>query len=144
MVRRDASLNELYDLPYGWRAERATPSARWERIKNNPFPSFAENGYYLEDAVWLSEYVSDINPPDAELRESLSVGEYVKLVFRFADEESKRLDNQCERMWVKVTAHNDDGNYVGTVENDPQHEAARYGDVVHFHPLQVADILVDD
>ena len=144
MIHRDDSLNELHDLPYGWRAERETQSAKWKRYKNNQYPSFAENGYYLEDALWLSQYLADINPPDADVRENLTVGDYVKLVFRFADEESGREDNQCERMWVQVTGADDNGSYVGTIENDPHHESARYGDTVCFHPLNVADISADD
>jgi hypothetical protein len=144
MIRRDDLLNELYDLPYGWRAERATPSSKWKRSKNNPYPSFAENGFYLEDAVWLSQYLSDINPPDARVRENLMVGNYVKLVFRFADEQSDREDNQCERMWVQVTGYDNDGNYIGTIENDPHHDTARYGDIVYFHPLHVADLSTEE
>ncbi len=66
IVNRDASLAELHDLPYGWRAERTSTSAQWTRHKDHPFPAFAENGYYLEDAVWLSEYLPDITPPDAK------------------------------------------------------------------------------
>ena len=33
MVRRDATLHELADLPQGWRAWRACPSAPWQRGK---------------------------------------------------------------------------------------------------------------
>jgi hypothetical protein len=93
--------------------------------------------------VWLSQYLSDIKPPDAEVRDNLAAGQYVKLVFRFAEESSEREDYQCERMWVQVTGRDDDGHYVGTIENDPHHEAARYKDVVSFHPLHVADIDTD-
>lgn len=144
IVRLDGSVMELHDLPYGWAAERATPTARWRRFKNTPFASYEENGYYLEDALWLSEYLADINPPDQETRENLKVGEYVKLVFRFADEESDRKDGQCERMWVQVTGCDNQGYYVGRLENDPHHGDVANGDTIHFHPLHVADINVDD
>lgn len=140
IVCRDASLAELHDLPYGWRAERASISSEWIRSKNLPFPTFADNGYYLEDAVWLSQFLPDIKPPNEGIRENLSVGEYVKLVFRFAAEESDRHYNECERMWVAITEQNDDGHYHGTIENDPHHEAAKCGDSLVFHPLHVADI----
>jgi hypothetical protein len=142
IVARDATLAELHDLPYGWRAERTSTSQPWTRHKDHPFPTFADNGYYLEDAVWLSEYLPDITPPEADVRENLSVGQYVKLVFRFAAEDSDREDNECERMWVIVTGQDDDGYFLGTIENDPHHDAAKYGDALTFHSLHVA--AVDD
>jgi hypothetical protein len=138
MVDRDASVTALHDLPCGWRAERASAMAQWTRFLDHPFPTFAENGYYLEDAVWLSQTLKDIVPPDAHVRENLVVGQYVKLVFRFAAEDAERQDDECERMWVVVTDLDDDGSYRGTIENDPFHDAARLGDTVAFHPVHVA------
>ncbi len=141
MINRDHTLTELHDLfPYGWCAERDVLGGQWKRYKDNSFPSYEENGFYLEDAVWLSQYLSNLSPPDAETRENLSVGQYVKLVFRFAPEDGEREDNQCERMWVRVTGYDDDGNYTGTIENDPYHDAAKYGDTISFHSLHVAEI----
>jgi uncharacterized protein YegJ (DUF2314 family) len=67
----------------------------------------------------------------------------VKLIFRFADENADREDGQCERMWVEITGFDEDGYFVGTIENDPHHTADEYGDVVSFHPLQIAEIYVD-
>ena len=49
----DPSIEGLCDLPYGWAAERKSRRHKWQRYKNNPFPSFEEDGYYLEDAVCL-------------------------------------------------------------------------------------------
>ena len=69
---------------------------------------------------------------------------FVKLVFRFADETDDREDGQCERMWVKITGFDDDGYFVGTIENDPQHDATKYGEILSFHPLHVAEIYVDE
>ena len=138
VVDRDASLKELHDLPYGWRAERTSTSTPWTRHRNHPFPNFADNGYYLEDAMWLSEFLPDIDPPDEDFRENLPVGQYVKLVFRFADEDSERQDNECERMWVVVAEQDDDGHYHGSIDNDPHHDAAKCGDSLVFHPLHVA------
>lgn len=140
ILRLDQSLAKLHDLPYGWAAERLSAKAKWRRFKNTPFPSFPENGYYLEDAVWLSEFLPDINPPDENVRENLVVGDYVKLIFRFAAEDSERRDGECERIWVQLTGHDDDGNYLGTIENDPYHQAAALGDTIHFHPLHVAHV----
>ena len=86
MIDLDSTLKELHDLPYGWLAERDGVGDEWRKQKNNPLPSFSEDGYYLEDAVWLSEFLADINPPKDAVRESLSPGQYVKIVFRFAEE----------------------------------------------------------
>ncbi len=144
LIYRDHSLEELHDLPYGWRAERSKPLGQWRRFKNHPFSTFPEHGYYLEDAVWLSQYLLDIHPPEAEIRESLEPGQFVKLIFRFASEDSERADGECERIWVQVMKMDDDGNYTGTIENDPHHEAAKFKDIVHFHPLHVADLYIDE
>ena len=134
-------LADLHDLPYGWSAQWNAGAGNWERFKDHPFPSFAEQGYYLEDAIWLAQYLTDIRPPPAEVREQLAIGTCVKLVFRFAAEDDARGDGQCERMWVQVTGIDEvEGCYTGSIENDPQHTAARYGDLVVFHPLHVADL----
>jgi hypothetical protein len=143
VVKLDDSVESLHDLPYGWAAERSSPGSQWQRFKNTPFPSYSENGFYLEDAVWLSEYRDDISPPSEEECEGLDVGDIVKLIFRFADENADREDGQCERIWVEITGFDEDGYFIGTIENDPHHTAAEYGDVVSFHPLQIAEIYVD-
>lgn len=140
MVDRDPAVVELHDLPYGWSAERPDSSTDWQRFIDHPFPTFDENGYYLEDAVWLSDYMSDINPPPADVRENLTTGDYVKLIFRFAAEAAERKDLECEWMWVRVIETEEDGNYVGVLDNQPNHDAARLGDAMHFHPLHVAAI----
>lgn len=36
MIARDATLLEVHDLPYAWRATAESP---WMREKNNPFPT---------------------------------------------------------------------------------------------------------
>lgn len=142
MIARDATLNELHDLPDGWRASRASAKKPWKRQKNNPFPTYSENDYYIEDAVWMAQYRDDVRPPSEELRDNLEVGTYVKLLFRFAAEDSERRDKQTERMWVLVTDIDEDGNYIGTLENDPHHSnTLACGDTIHFHPLHVMEIL---
>lgn len=107
---------------------------------NYPFPRFANNGYYLEDAIWPPESLSDINPPDEDIRDDLEIGQRVKLVFRFAAEDADRQDNECERIWVEVTAKHADGRYEGTIEDVPHHDAAKCGDSLVFHPHHVAEI----
>src|SRR6516164_8705861 len=79
IIGREPSLTQLHDLPCGWRATRRSVDAPWAREKNNPFPTYDENGYYLEDAVWMSQYRDDVNLPAEEIRGNLAVGTYVKL-----------------------------------------------------------------
>lgn len=142
IIARDTSLAEISDLPYGWRAVRTSGESSWTREKNNPFPTYVENGYYLEDAVWLSQYRDDVDLPPAALRNNLSVCTYVKLLFRFAFEDAEREGNQTERMWVLMTEGDGEGNYIGTLENDPNHSGMlTCGDIVYFHPFHVMEIL---
>ncbi|GAB5406361.1 MAG: hypothetical protein Aurels2KO_45920 [Aureliella sp.] len=144
MVTRDNSLVELHDLPCGWRATRLAMDAPWRRDKNNPFPTYEEHGYYLEDALWMAEYRDDVNPPPEDIRENLEVGSHVKLLFRFADEDAPRKDCDTERMWVLISEIDEDENYVGVLDNDPHHgQTLKCGDMVHFHPLHVMETLAD-
>lgn len=104
-----------------------------------------ENGYYLEDAVWMAQYRDDVQPPPEEIRESLSVGAYVKLLFRFTAEDAERADGQIERMWVLITDIDEDDNYVGALQNDPHHaDTLACGDRIRFHPIHVMAILDED
>ena len=142
MIARDPTLNKLHDLPNGWQAFRSSATKPWKRQKNHPFPTYSENGYYLEDAIWMAQYRDDVRPPSEELRGNLKVGTYVKLLFRFAAEDANRRDKQTERMWVLITEVDEDGNYIGTLEHDPHHSnTLTCGDTIHFHPLHVMEIL---
>jgi hypothetical protein len=144
MVGGDPSLVQLHDLPHGWCATRRSVDAPWAREKNHPFPTYEASGYYLEDALWMSQYRDDVNPPAEEIRDNLAVGTYVKLLFRFAAKEADRLDGEVERMWVQVTALDEDENYVGTLANDPVHDQVlSCGDTIHFHPLHVMEVLTE-
>jgi hypothetical protein len=145
MIGRDSSLAQLHDLPYGWRATRRSFDAPWVRDKNNPFPTYDENGYYLEDAVWTSQYRDDVNPPPEEVRNNLTVGTCVKLLFRFAAEKADRHDGEVERMWVRVVGLDEDEYYIGALENDPVHDQVMScGDSIHFHPLHVMEVLPEN
>jgi hypothetical protein len=142
MIARDPTLNKLHDLPDGWQAYRSSATKPWKRQKNHPFAMYSENGYYLEDAIWMAQYRDDVRPPSEELRGNLEVGTYVKLLFRLAAEDANRRDKQTERMWVLITEVDEDGNYIGTLENDPHHSnTLTCGDTIHFHPLHVMEIL---
>ncbi len=142
MFGLDVAVGQLHDLPCGWCAHRNSVESPWVREKNNPFPTFGEDGYYLEDAIWMSQYRDDVHPPSESMRRSVPVGAYVKLLFRFASEASDRADDQTERMWVLVTGVDEDENYIGTLENDPHYaDSLRCGDEVRFHSLHIMQIL---
>ncbi|MBS0261269.1 MAG: DUF2314 domain-containing protein [Planctomycetes bacterium] len=144
VVDRDPTFLQLHDLPIGWVAERKSASKPWRRAKNHPFPTFAEDGYYLEDADWLAQFRDDVHPPAAEDCEQLAPGMYVKLAFRFQDEQAERRDFETERMWVLITDIDDQGTCAGTLENDPQHaDQLSCGAEIHFHPSHVLEILED-
>lgn len=144
MIARDATLVELHGLPQGWRAWRQTATTPWSREKNNLFPIYGENGFYLEDAEWISQYRDDVSPPQ-DVRNSLPVGSYAKLLFRFAAETADRNDNETERMWVLIVELDENGYYVGTLANDPNHDRVlKCGETIHFHPSHVMDILNQD
>jgi hypothetical protein len=138
----DSSIEELHNLPNGWMAERKSPKHKWKRLKHHPFPSFDEGGYYLEDVVELAMHRDDLSPPSKRRRESCKVGDSVKLLFRFAEEDSQRHDYETERMWVTITEVDDEsGYYSGVIDNDPVHSSASYGDELQFHPLHIAEII---
>jgi hypothetical protein len=140
IVKRDPTVHELHDLPYGWAAERNTPSTPWMRCRNNEYPEFQQNGFYLEDAVWVSMSIEDIQTPEEVDLLELDEGDVVKLLFRFAAENAPRSDGQVERMWVEIVGFDAFGDFVGTIANEPLHAAAKYGDEVHFHSRHIAEI----
>ena len=41
-------------------------------------------------------------------------------------------------MWVQIKGIDENGFYIGTIENEPHHAAAKLEDAVRFHPLHVA------
>ncbi|MDX1929199.1 MAG: DUF4262 domain-containing protein [Pirellulaceae bacterium] len=142
IVEIDDSIEELQDLPFGWMAERKSPKHKWKRSRHHPFPCFDENGYYLEDVVELAKHRDDLSPPSQRRRGNCKVGDSVKLLFRFANEDAPRKDNETERMWVTITNVDDDcGYFSGVIDNEPVHSAATYGDELQFHPLHIAEII---
>jgi hypothetical protein len=142
IVALDSTLVQLRDLPFGWRAARANVRSPWQREKNNPFPTYAENGFYLEDAVWISQYLPDVSPPPEDVRNEVPPDTYVKLLFRFAAEDAERADGETERMWVQVIERDEDGFYVGALANDPHHaHVLTCGDTICFHPVHIMEVL---
>lgn len=141
MIELDSSLEELHDLPRGWGADRKTPRHKWQRFKNNPFPDYDSNGYYLEDVVELAQTRSELKPPSEERREKCRPGDCVKLLFRFAKEDTKRKEEQTESLWVKIVNFDEDQiTYAGEIIDTLHHKKVKPGDRLEFHPLHIAEI----
>ncbi|MGV3662400.1 MAG: hypothetical protein ACO1TE_19610 [Prosthecobacter sp.] len=140
IFKLDPSIAQIADLPPGWMATRPSPREPWQRAKNHPFPVFADDGYYLDDATAYEQ----LDPvkfaiPSEEARSHLKVDDTVKLIFRCAAEDAPRQNNECEGMWVKVIEVDaEQGRYMGSLDNDPSlHSAISCGDQLWFHPTHV-------
>ncbi|WP_183581124.1 immunity protein Imm33 domain-containing protein [Mucilaginibacter sp. X5P1] len=69
-------------------------------------------------------------PPD-EIIDSLKPGDLVKLIFRFESDEPDVP--AAERMWVIIEIINEDGSFVGKLNNDPFHiKDIKLGNKVRF------------
>ena len=92
--------------------------------------------WWLEDAeIRNAAAPVAFDIPPAAKRNSLVVGDVVKLLFAFA---STPEGQDGERMWVEVTAMRD-GTYLGTLLTEPQIlESLRPGSVIEFEARHVA------
>lgn len=76
-----------------------------------------------------------------EVRETLEVGDYAKLLFVFSP--SSEENPGGERMWVSVTARSSDGStYMGLLSNIPTIAPnLKMGDLVYFKPEHICQIM---
>jgi hypothetical protein len=86
----------------------------------------------LVDGEFMQATLGEFWMPDLEDRENLPIGESVKLIFA-----GNRV---TERMWVKVTAQNGDGSYVGVLRNTPVRLPLEPGCLVRFEAKNVIQI----
>lgn len=141
MVEIDATIRLLSELDFGWHASRQSPTSEWKIRKNHPFPTYADSGFDLENADWVSQYLDDVNPPPMEQREDLLLDHWCKLIFRFRDEMSEREDYDSERMWVAITDVDDYDYYTGRLQNTPaKNTGLKSGDEIRFHPTHIIEI----
>lgn len=96
--------------------------------------------YVLEDIEKRSaESPDSFIVPDYSIRNNLSKGDIVKLIF------IPILDKPvaAERLWVKVVSR--EGNeYMGKVDNDPEYvDGLKSGDLVFFEARNVSDVWED-
>ena len=140
MIEMDGTIKQLHELDFGWRASRNSLESEWQIDKNHPFPTFADSGYYLENADWIAQYLDNVNPPPMDQREDLLLDHRCKLIFRFRDEVSEREDYDSERMWVTITDVDDYDFYTGTLQNTPaKNSGLNTGDEIRFHPTHIIE-----
>ena len=93
--------------------------------------------YQLADAeVRHAESPETFEIPSAADRDSLSAGDWVKLVFEVSDGNR----TEVERMWVKVTGRQDD-SFQGLLDNDPYcTDELKSGEAITFGARHVIQI----
>jgi uncharacterized protein YegJ (DUF2314 family) len=102
-----------------------------------------DDGWELDDGEAINREAPDtFFIPPKDVRQSLAVGQTVKLVFRISveDEEGGR-SQEVERMWVVVEKCLTDGQYVGALNNDPYcTDGIQAGMQVIFEPRHIIQI----
>ena len=80
--------------------------------------------------------------PPQTVRNSLSVGQTVKLVFRIAITEAAGTSTEeVERMWVFIQEILENGQYLGELHNDPYcTDGIQAGMTVIFEPRHVIQV----
>jgi hypothetical protein len=106
-------------------------------------PTFEEDHYVLDDGEGIHEqYPDTFWIPEKSARESLMVGDLVKLIFSM-EETAGSNATSVERMWVEVTEICR-GHYVGRLDNEPYgSECMKCDQTVFFQPRHVIDIYQD-
>jgi hypothetical protein len=106
-------------------------------------PTFAADGYELDDGEERHrESPNTFYLPPSEVRSSLQPKQIVKLIFRIAlEDEDHGQTQEVERMWVIVEEALTDGEYMGTLDNDPQcTEGIKAGMKLAFEPRHVIQV----
>ena len=80
--------------------------------------------------------------PSAAVRRSLKLGDTVKLLFLFLENDGTERSIQCERMWVQVDGMEGD-RYVGRLASQPViSDVLGPGDRITFGPEHVVSLYV--
>jgi uncharacterized protein YegJ (DUF2314 family) len=109
------------------------------------YPDYDRDGFYLENAVMRSRlWPESFSIPEAEVRNSLTPGQLVKMDFTFALESAEKDGSETERMWVIVKESCSD-HWIGILDNDPRfHDRIASGYELHFHPDHVVAVWQSD
>ena len=106
-------------------------------------PSSLQTGWELESAEERAAAFPDrFHIPSRDERDHLRVGDRVKLLFLFQNEENGEPILDCERMWVRVTNASQQA-YAGVLESSPvTSELVEAGASIQFGPEHVATIAI--
>lgn len=107
-------------------------------------PTYESEHYQLDNGEELNrEFPDSFWIPEKHIRESLKVGDFVKLIFSM-EETIGSEEVSVERMWVEITSVYPD-YYVGKLDNDPSgSDCVMCGQHVTFQPCHVIDIYEDN
>ena len=103
-------------------------------------PTYEKDHYQLDNGEELhKDYPESFWIPEKAARESLKVGDLVKLIFSMEETKGSN-DISVERMWVEITAEYPN-YYVGKLDNDPSgSDCVICGQLVTFQSSHVIDI----
>ncbi|CCG97249.1 conserved hypothetical protein [Marinobacter nauticus ATCC 49840] len=106
-------------------------------------PTYEEDHYVLDDGEVIHEQHPDTFwIPEKSTRESLRVGDLVKLIFSM-EETTGSEATSVERMWVEVTQVYE-GYYLGRLDNEPYgSDCLKCDQDVFFQSRHVIDIYQD-
>lgn len=107
-------------------------------------PTIEKDGWALLSAELRAEAApATFIIPARAVRESLSPGDAVKLLFDIETREGGRvIDRGIDRMWVIIKGKAE-GIYIGVLDNDPgtrENVSLHERDYVIFRPEHVADV----
>ncbi|HRH76631.1 MAG TPA: DUF2314 domain-containing protein [Cellvibrionaceae bacterium] len=107
-------------------------------------PSFDKDHYELDNGEEIHQSAPETFwIPDKKLRESLLVGDLVKLIFRMKETFGSE-EISVERMWVEVT-HVHKNCYEGKLNNEPYgSNCVNCGQIVFFQPCHIINIFEED
>lgn len=104
----------------------------------------ASPSWFLVDADELvSQYKYTFYKTPRNLIEKVSVGEVVKLIFRFESDDPEAPG--AERMWVLVDEVGQDGTFKGRLDNDPKYiQDLKAEDPISFSACHIINTEHDD
>ena len=109
-------------------------------MQNALAPTYAKNGFYLEDSIVGPQYTG-CDVPSLKTRQTLSEGDCAQLVFRFAPENAERHESEIERHFVRISELTSDGGYIGCVTNDSKRlDKLKQGGAVVFYPDHIISL----
>lgn len=109
------------------------------------FASIEDDGWQLDNGeAYRADAPDTFWIPDLSARQNLQVGDFAKLIFRIEFED----DATVERMWVIVTRRQEDGSYLGILDNEPtsliENERLWLGSEVPFETRHIINIQPGD